>query len=504
MKIKILSLCMAMLLCVFPLSVFAETEPEAPAFRDVVINYTRADGTITVTGKAPFALNMAEPVRLMLLKPDSVGGDTNLTKLINGTATFVEVGVHVDETMLLGDKSFAFTTFTLSDSLAAGDYTLRMVSENISYTAVIGVASIAQTVTAMNQVTEVEDIRSNIEKYNDVYQLEVGAESAYSKLSETGKSKVLSGLCNTTFADETEIKNTFDALVQLSRVSAGPWGVLEEIIENYSTLLELTPYMDDFNALNSTRKDLVYKALVGKSYQSISAFAETFDGAVTDAENAILYPNSEPSSDRGSGGVSSAVRVPVVSEPDDNKQPEQTNKIFRDLGNYAWAEESVLELYNKGIISGKAEGLFAPADSVTRGEAIKMIVLAFSQIDPSATCSFTDVPKDSWVYPYVATALKAQIVHGYNDSLAGAGDTITREDFATMILRAIQASNKSLTEATEAADFSDDGAIASYAKEAVYKLQRAGVIHGAGNNSFLPKNATTRAEAAKIIAALLD
>ena len=89
MKMKLLSLCMAVLLCVFPLSAFAETEPEAPAFKDMVINYTRTDGTISISGKAPFALNMSEPVRLILLKPDSADGSTNLTKLMNGTATLL-------------------------------------------------------------------------------------------------------------------------------------------------------------------------------------------------------------------------------------------------------------------------------------------------------------------------------------------------------------------------------------------------------------------------------
>lgn len=503
MKMKLLSLCMAVLLCLFPLSAFAETEPEAPAFKEMAVNYTRADGTITISGKAPFALNMAEPVRLILLKPDSGDGETNLTKLMNGTATFAEVGVHIDETMLLADKSFAFATFTLSEALASGDYTLRLVAENIPYTEVISISSVAQVIAAMNQVSDADVIWSNIERFNDVYQLEIGENSAYGKLSENGKSKVLSGLCNTTFANATEIKNAFDALVQLSRVAEGPWGVLEEIIENHSVMLELTPYMDDFNALSSARKDLVYKTLVGKSYQTISAFVLAFDTAITEAANANL-DNDNSGSSHSSGGISSAVSVPLKPDSKDNEPANEPTKVFYDLKNYEWAEASILELYSKGIINGKSSKTFAPADLVTRGEAVKMIVLAFTQVDSNAECSFSDVPTGSWMYPYFATALNKQIVYGYNENLAGAGDTITREDFATMILRAIQTSGESLAASAEVVNFSDDATIASYAKDAVYKLQRAGVVNGAGNNCFLPKNSTTRAEAAKIIAALLD
>lgn len=505
MKKQLLSLCLAVLLCVVSLSVFAETAPVTPSFENVVVDYDRVNGTVEISGKASFAINLSEPVRFMLLKPDTGVGDTNLQKLISGAETFATVGVHVDETTLSGDKSFTFASFTLPGGAVAGDYTLCLASENITYTDMIHIASVSETVSAMNQVSDSSTILSNIEKYNDVYQLAVGTDSAYDKLSAEGKTQVINGLCNKTYANATEIKNTFDALVQLSRVTAGPWGVIEDVVTNNFSILELTPYMSSFNTLNSLQKDQVYKILVGKTYQSSSVFALAFNDAITAAKNTPIYPNNNYGSSSSTGSVSSAIKIPEdAGQVESDQTPVIQNKIFSDLAQYSWAEESVLKLYQKGIINGKANNIFAPADFVTRSEAIKMIVLAFGQVESSAECNFQDVPKDSWMYPYVATALSQKIVNGYDNNMVGANDTITREDFATMILRAVQAADKTLAATEMVNNFNDSDSIAAYAQEAVQSLQRAGVINGADNNCYLPKNSTTRAEAAKIIAALLD
>ncbi|MBQ6937946.1 MAG: S-layer homology domain-containing protein, partial [Clostridia bacterium] len=58
-------------------------------------------------------------------------------------------------------------------------------------------------------------------------------------------------------------------------------------------------------------------------------------------------------------------------------------KVFNDLESVSWAEDSIRELYNLGIISGRSEGVFAPNDYVTREEAAKMLIL-MAGIDTTA------------------------------------------------------------------------------------------------------------------------
>ena len=85
---KCISLILVMLLMSLQISVFAESKIE-----DVKIEYDRETGDVTVSGKAPFAGNLEEPARLLILKPG-----TNADDLISGKVTYTEVGIHVDET----------------------------------------------------------------------------------------------------------------------------------------------------------------------------------------------------------------------------------------------------------------------------------------------------------------------------------------------------------------------------------------------------------------------
>ena len=62
-----------------------------------------------------------------------------------------------------------------------------------------------------------------------------------------------------------------------------------------------------------------------------------------------------------------------------------------------------------------------------------------------------------------------------------------------------------LSETEERIAFTDEGAIAGYAKEAVKKMQMAGIINGlatGGTYRFAPMEPATRAQAAAMIARL--
>ena len=52
--------------------------------------------------------------------------------------------------------------------------------------------------------------------------------------------------------------------------------------------------------------------------------------------------------------------------------------------------------------------------------------------------------------------------------------------------------------------FADDVSIEAYANEAVYTMQKAGIIGGKPGNMFDPKANATRAEASKMIFILLE
>ena len=73
-----------------------------------------------------------------------------------------------------------------------------------------------------------------------------------------------------------------------------------------------------------------------------------------------------------------------------------------------------------------------------------------------------------------------------------------------MILRYAQAVNAEIPKMEAGITFLDDASITGYAKQAVYQLQKAGVVSGDINGKFYPQSSATRAQAAKMLAVFLQ
>lgn len=175
-----------------------------------------------------------------------------------------------------------------------------------------------------------------------------------------------------------------------------------------------------------------------------------------------------------------------------------SESAFSDLDSVSWAKDSIEALALKGIVNGRGDGTFAPNDSVTRGEFCKMITSAFGVVKNDAVCEFSDVDSSSWFYIYVASAKNAGLVNGKTETNFAPLDTITREEMAAIALRALGE-----TDGTDNVKFADDEEISQYAKDAVYKLKKLGILDGVGDNMFAPREVVTRAMAAKVIYALM-
>lgn len=166
---------------------------------------------------------------------------------------------------------------------------------------------------------------------------------------------------------------------------------------------------------------------------------------------------------------------------------------FSDLGDVAWASEAISALSNLGIINGMGDGLFSPQSTVTREQFAKMIVgvMGYS-VDQAASTNFSDA-NGAWYTPYIAAAVNNGIITGRDNGTFGVGENITRQDMAVIIYRALNLSGADIHEFTDSVQISD------YAVSAVSALYNMGIISGYTDGSFGPKDNATRAEAAKML-----
>ena len=163
-----------------------------------------------------------------------------------------------------------------------------------------------------------------------------------------------------------------------------------------------------------------------------------------------------------------------------------------------------MKLYNSGVISRSADGKYRPSDNITREEFVKLLAESFfAEYITGDTASYTDALPGAWYSKYLAAASKAGVVGGKGDGSFGVGESITREDMVTMAARAMELKGISLNKNVGSV-FSDSSAIADYAKDYVNALVSDGIVNGMGDGTFSPKSNANRAQAAKVICALME
>ncbi|MEZ0537026.1 S-layer homology domain-containing protein [Caldicellulosiruptoraceae bacterium PP1] len=174
-------------------------------------------------------------------------------------------------------------------------------------------------------------------------------------------------------------------------------------------------------------------------------------------------------------------------------------KNFKDVSASAWYTSYVKEAVAKGIVSGYPDTTFRPDNSVTRAEFAKMIVqaLGISTKDQSVT-QFSDVTEKDWFYPYVAALYNLGVVNGRSANKFAPNEKITREEMAKVVSLALVKTGKISDANITTTTFADNSNISSWAKKYVALAQKNGILEGMSDNKFDPKSNTTRAQVAAI------
>ena len=274
---------------------------------------------------------------------------------------------------------------------------------------------------------------------------------------------------------------------------SGSNSAIKEVIDGFSEKIGTS--VSGFSECNLSE-------LSGQNYNDYSALKSAIDNIKS--SNSGSPSSSGGNRGGGSGGsIGGTKTYPTVVPDTDNKDIELNYYVFDDLDSVEWAREPICKLAEMGVLRGKEYRLFYPNDNITREEFVKMLTVAYKLNIENKTAKFTDVNADDWFMPYVAAALENGIVNGVSDDMFGTGQNITRQDLAVMAYNAALKNGVEFnTEGVQ--KFSDDDKISDYAKAAVYALKSQDIVNGIDGKNFAPQDTATRAEAAKILYALIS
>jgi len=348
----------------------------------------------------------------------------------------------------------------------------------------------------VNEITDADTLLAKLIAYNSLSK--VADAPFYTKtytdvLTDGQKAEILSDIIAHSDFD------SFEALYQymgkqivLCAVDHNDWYVVMQAMQDNEEFFE-EEILEKFSKTEAKREKAA-KAVAGKSFSNWTSFESAIEDAFKEKKN------NQSSGGGGGGGGSSAgtiigggVQIPIVTPPTTIKEQKMP---FEDLSGYEWASPSIEALWKKAVVSGASEKEYLPAKAVTREEFVAMIVRNFNLMNEKAECDFADIAKDDWCYRAVASACKAGIVFGVDETNFGKGSEITRQDMCVIAHRAAEKAGVIFSEKTEL-PFTDE--ISDYAKEQICVLYANGIINGFDETTFGALEQSNRAQAAVVI-----
>ena len=188
----------------------------------------------------------------------------------------------------------------------------------------------------------------------------------------------------------------------------------------------------------------------------------------------------------------------VVAVPVYTKADEVAVKQFSDVTVGDDFYESVMNLTKREIIRGYPNDTFKPYNSVTRGQAAKILALTLDlDTENVENPGFTDVDETDEYYGPIAALAKAGIINGYIDGdekTFRPGKTLKRSQMAKIINIGFELEEEEYTN-DQFTDVNVDDEFAGY----VQALLTNGITKGVSPTTFSPYSEVNRSQLALFV-----
>ncbi|RXJ02266.1 S-layer homology domain-containing protein [Anaerobacillus alkaliphilus] len=169
--------------------------------------------------------------------------------------------------------------------------------------------------------------------------------------------------------------------------------------------------------------------------------------------------------------------------------PASAQVTFTDYKPGEFGYANVITLANQGIIKGYDDGSFRPNHRLNRADAAVLFQRAL-KLPAAQGTSFKDVRTGLYYTSAAAATKQAGIFRGNPDGTFGPTDRLTREQMASVLVRAFELKPVSTT----SVKINDQRLIAQAHLQDVITLYQNGVTKGKPGDVFDPKGFVTRAE----------
>ena len=390
----------------------------------------------------------------------------------------------------------------------------KQYSEEISEISAVCAALLEDYNTCLSYaMINFEDSTSRLENYLKAKQeqLQINLD-VYQNLGKSVQADILTYIIAYTCTDTTRFPAVFSDFLLLAQLNhASTWSILADMTEKN----QLQIGFDSSRVTNySKKRSAGFKEMKAVLTKTKISTLEVFSKKLYEVFDAVSLPASggTPSGSVGNGGSSGTsghpggVTVPVPTPTPTTKptQPPVPAGKFTDIDGH-WAQQDILYLEEKKLISGRTATAFMPEETITRAEFAVLIWRASGSESQEFSGAFSDVSQDSW-YAQAAESLASKgIISGYG-GMFSPDTNITREEMAKMIVGAYEAYAEEI-QPSKTPVFSDKDQISGWCLSYIEKAYGKGFLSGIPDGDSLkmePRQNSTRAQAAKMIRILFD
>ena len=171
---------------------------------------------------------------------------------------------------------------------------------------------------------------------------------------------------------------------------------------------------------------------------------------------------------------------------------------FVDVSKNNWFYDSVVWVYENGLITGTSDITFSPNAPMTRGMLVTVLYRKEGRPIVEEGNKFPDVNLNKYYAPAIIWASANNLVSGYTNGNFGPEDSITREQIAKILYLYAAYEGYDTSNTTDISVYKDAAKVSGYAKKYMEWAVAEGLIKGS-NGELNPKGDATRAEIAAIL-----
>lgn len=181
-------------------------------------------------------------------------------------------------------------------------------------------------------------------------------------------------------------------------------------------------------------------------------------------------------------------------------------QTFVDVAGH-WAETEVNDMGSRMVVRGISDTIYNPDVSITRSEFAAVMVRALGLQPSEENDRFSDVNPSDWYADVVSAASNLGLIDGYADGTFRPTQKITREEAMMIMNRAMKLTGLDrkvdIDTGQKISRYTDMEQVSVWAKDAVDFSLQSGIVSGRSSAIIAPRSMITRGESAALIRRLL-